>query len=230
MFHEKQFFHWITADAVNELIEEKILGSETVPLGGPQERTRVKFVFHRSYRYYKRQIRRSLEVIRAYADETVARACGRQAEILFLNGLAMKGFVPKGGNTNEYQGRKWTRTGHDLDFVIEKDNVTYGCEVKNTFDYIDKAELYTKLDMCDHLEIKPLFIMRWSPKSYNYEIYQRGGFALLFGMQVYPFGNKELVDKIKQVLKMPVDCPRAIPEGIIGRFVRWHNGKFACEL
>lgn len=160
VFHEKQFFHWITADAVNELIEEKILGSETVPLGGSQEQTRVKFVFHRSHRYYKRQITRSLEVIRAYADETVARACGRQAEVLFLNGLAMKGFVPKGENTNEYKGRKWTRTGHDLDFIIEKDNITCGCEVKNTFDHIDVAELYIKLDMCDHLGMKPLFIMR----------------------------------------------------------------------
>lgn len=42
-------------------------------------------------------------------------------------------------------------------------------------------------------------------------------------MQIYPFGYKELVNKIREVLDMPVDCPNATPEGIIKRFVNWHG-------
>jgi len=42
-------------------------------------------------------------------------------------------------------------------------------------------------------------------------------------MQIYPFGYKELVNKVREVLDMPVDCPNATPEGIIKRFVNWYE-------
>jgi len=46
---------------------------------------------------------------------------------------------------------------------------------------------------------------------------------MIFETQVYPFSEKRLVEKIKEVLGLPVDCPRAIPEGIIERFLKWHK-------
>ena len=84
-----------------------------------------------------------------------------------------------------------------------------------------------KLKVCEFLGIKPLFIMRHSPKTYNWEIIQRDGYAMIFETQIYPFGQKELVEKIKEVLGLSVDCPRAIPEGIIDRFIKWHERKIA---
>ena len=77
--------------------------------------------------------------------------------------------------------------------------------------------------MCDCLGVKPLFIMRGSPQSYNYEIWRRGGYAMIYEAQIYPFGQTDLVRRIREVLGLPVDCPRAIPEGIIDRFERWHG-------
>ncbi len=65
--------------------------------------------------------------------------------------------------------------------------------------------------------------MRFSPKTYNYEIIQRGGYVMIFETQIYPFGLDDLVEEIKRVLKLPVDCPKAIPEGIIQRFLKWHR-------
>lgn len=218
--YERRFFHWITARAINELLEERTLRYERVPLRGPTE---VKFIFNRTHRYYMRQITEAIKVIREYSDPGIATACGRQAEVLFLNALAIKGFVPRDENTNEYRGRKWNQTNHNLDFILERDGISYGCEVKNTFDYIPHRELDVKLEICDFLGIKPVFIMRGSPKSYNYDVIGQGGFVLIFEMQVYPFGSRELVNRIREVLDMPVDCPRAIPEGIIERFVRWHE-------
>lgn len=220
--YEKKFFHWVTGRAINGLIDEGLLKNERVSLKGP---TRVRFVFNRRHRYYKRQIDRNLKVIREYSN--VGRECGKQAEVLFMNGLAMKGFVPKGKYINEYRGKRWDSTSHNLDFIIERDGVSYGCEVKNTFSYIDYDELNIKLDLCDFLEVRPLFIMRGSPKTYNYKIIERGGFALIFDVQIYPFGCEELVNEVKGVLGMPVDCPSAIPEGIIRRFVNWHEREVA---
>ena len=230
VFFEKKpfkFFHWITAKAVNELIEEGDLGGEEVPLG---KNTRVKFVFNKKFRDHKMPIRRSMEIIREYANPNVAIACGRQAEVLFFNALTSRGFLSKGQDVNEYGGRKWAETNHDLDFIIEKDGIAYGCEVKNRWDYIEGAQLEIKLAICSHLGIRPLFIMRHSPENYNWEIIQNGGYAMIFETQIYPFGQNSLVERIKEVLALPVDCPRAIPGGIIDRFIRWHERNIKMRI
>ena len=222
VFFEKQFYHWIIGKAVKELIGDGLLGREEVPL---LRGSRVKFVFNKRLRYYRRQINKYIEVIREYSNPEIAIACGRQAEVLFFNALGGRGFVSGGENINKYRGKKWTKTDHNLDYIMERDNVAYGCEVKNRWDYIDKEELDVKLEMCDFLGIKPLFIMRYSPKNYNWQIIQKGGYAMIFETQIYPFGQQNLVKRIREVLSLPVDCPRAIPEGIIDRFMKWHNRK-----
>ncbi len=106
---------------------------------------------------------------------------------------------------------------------MERDNFVYGCEVKNKWDYIDRDELDIKLEICQFLGLKPLFIMRYSPKSYNKEIIDIGGYAMIFVAQICPFGKEELVERIKGVLELPADCPRAIPQGISDGFMKWHE-------
>ena len=91
--------------------------------------------------------------------------------------------------------------------------------------YIEKEELEIKLEMCADLGVKPLFIMRYSPKTYNKLIYECGGFALLYEAQIYELSQERLVKKMKEVLGLPVDCPKTIPSGIIDRFERWHRSK-----
>jgi hypothetical protein len=220
---ENTYYHWITAKAINELIREGYLGCTEKPLG---EKTRVKFVFAKSYRYYRRQLNEMLKIIKQYSNPEIAFACGRQAEVLFLNALAHRGFLSHGENINEFKGKKWIKTKHNLDFIVERDNIAYGCEVKNRFDYIDRDEMRTKLEICEFLGIKPMFIMRSSPTSYNYEIIQKGGYAMIFVCQIYSFGSSGLVKKITEKLGMPVDCPKAIPNGIIERFMKnFHEKK-----
>lgn len=217
---EKRFFHWITAKAANQLIADEVLRAEERPL---LKGTRVKFVFHRSHRYYRRQVNRSLSIIREYSRPGIARACGRQAEVLFLHGLASRGFLPVGEETREYKGRKWVKTGHDLDFIVERDGRAYGCEVKNTWDYIDRAEMRVKLDVCEFLGLTPLFIMRYAPKTYLDEIYRRGGTFVIFEWRILPLGQEGLAEQIRETLGLGADCPRAIPAGIVERFVRVHE-------
>ena len=220
VFFEKKYFHWVSFRAINELILDGVLGYLLVPLLG---NTKAKFVFEKGHRYHKRQVEEKLKVIRTYSEPKVGQACGRQAEVLFLNNLVRRGFVIFGEDTNSHKGKKWTDTEHELDFIIGRDDLEYGVEVKNKFAYIDKDELEVKLDICDYLDVRPLFIMRGSPRSYNYEIYKRKGFALIFVAQIYPFGYEGLVKAIGSKLSLPVDSPRDIPSGIIDRFENWHN-------
>ena len=75
--------------------------------------------------------------------------------------------------------------------------------------------------MCKHFGVRPLFIMRYSPKTYNDMIIKRDGFVLLLKAQIYDISQKNLVEKIKNNLCYEVDCPRAIPAGIIDRFEKF---------
>ena len=150
-------------------------------------------------------------------------SCGNRAEILFAEGLASRGFSIRGKKVREYNGKKWTKTKHELDYIFERDKIEYGCEIKNTLGYIDKEELEIKLDMCKYFDIRPLFIMRCSPKTYNHIIIKAGGYALLFETQIYDLSQKALVETIRNVLGYNVDCPRAIPTGILDRFEKWHT-------
>ena|SRR3972149_1576039 len=153
----------------------------------------------------------------------ITRAVGERAEILFSNALMKRGFVVEGEHTNEVRGEKWKKSKHNLDFILSKDNIIYGCEIKNTLAYINKYELDIKLEMCDYFGIRPLFIVRAAPKNYIYEIQKVGGYTLIFETQIYPLGQEKLAEKVKETLELPVICSNGIPKGMIDRFMNWHQ-------
>src|SRR5262249_24949858 len=157
-----------------------------------------------------------------YSSSDFARAVGRQGEMMFDAALPAVGFAPRGRDIREWQGRRWTETEHDLDRVFEADGRTYGVEIKNTLKYIPKGELDLKIRMCRFLGLRPLFIMRFAPKVYTFELYKAGGFGLLFKDQLYPFGNERLAETVRAELRLPVHCPPTVPDGHVQRFVGWH--------
>jgi hypothetical protein len=113
-------------------------------------------------------------------------------------------------------------TGHNLDRIITRDGVAYGVEIKNTQNYISRDELLIKMRLCKFLNVTPLFIMRFAPKSYMYEIYKSGGFGLLFEEQLYPWGHNALLNDVRERLRLKVQCPRDVREGDLQRFLNWH--------
>ena len=140
---EVPFFHWITNRAVRELVRDGVFfRPNAVQLRtGPVPR----FLVRPTQRYFLRALKRSAALVARYSDHNVGRANGRYAEVLFQNALARRGFRPVGENTNAYQGQKWTETDEDLDFILTRDGIAYGVEVKNTLDYIERPVLKSKL-------------------------------------------------------------------------------------
>jgi hypothetical protein len=94
-------------------------------------------------------------------------------------------------------------------------------EIKNTWAYIDRPEMHAKIQLCAHLGVKPLFIMRWAPKSYVEVIRKAGGFGLLFGPQFFPVGHSAAMERLRELF-LPVISPTAVPPGTFERFVKWH--------
>ena len=222
---ERRFYHWITAKAVSELVAAGKWRDAFVPLheGPGTQPTTVRFIFHPKNRYTARVIRRKVSLIRRFSTQDVGRACGRQAEILFSRAILAKGFRLAGEDTRTYQNRSWSESAHDLDFVFERDGVAYGCEIKNRFEYIDRNEMRTKLAMCRHLGLTPLFIMRAAPKSYINEIWKATGFTKVFQTHIFPFGAERLVEDIRKEFDgLPVDSPRDLPNTILDRLLEAH--------
>lgn len=217
---EDRYFHWITANALEGLFKIGRLKEERVASARGGMSTR--FFTHPQNRYTKREIKKTQDIIEEYSRPEVTASCGVRAETLFCAGLAQKGFMPTGEKVRSFKGKTWDKTRHDLDFVFARDEVDYGCEIKNTLTYIPKDELDIKLAMCQFFGIRPLFIMRHAPKTYVWEIIKKGGYGMLFKDQIYDLSQKDLVGKIKEILGMPADCPRRIPEGILDRFQKWH--------
>jgi hypothetical protein len=100
-------------------------------------------------------------------------------------------------------------------------------EIKNTQNYISRDELYTKIRLCQHLGVVPLFIMRFAPKSYNYVVNQNGGFVLLFEEQMYPMGHSALVAEVRSKLGLKIHSPNEVQDGHMQRLLKWHERKLA---
>ena len=233
---ESHYFHWVTYRALCNLEENVgLLKRTTHKFHGIEAEVR----FHRSNRYHIRKSKKLMELVKAYSNVDISWACGLEANKLFYIALSERDFKYHGKDINKFKRRKWTQTKHDLDYILERDNISYGIEIKNTFDYIDNEEMKIKIEMCKHLGIKPLFIMRWAPKSYMNEILKAGGFGLLFETKIFPLALKALVEKRNNEQYLPYtkdklvlkngkvrkicDTPRAIPDGIIDRFEKLHK-------
>ena len=218
---EKKYFHWVTNNALEGLVKIGYLKNIRID---KQEGTSTRYFIHKSNRYPKRSVQKIEEVVNEYSQDHITRSCGHRAEDLFCKALALHGFMPIAMKVNEYKGIKWTKTGHDLDYIFVKDEIEYGCEIKNTLGYIDKDELDLKLEMCSFLKIKPLFIMRYAPKTYNKKIIDEyGGYALLFKTQIYELSQEDLVNRIIETTGLPVICTSGIPDGFIDKLKNWHN-------
>jgi hypothetical protein len=63
------------------------------------------------------------------------------------------------------------------------------------------------------------------PKSWINELVKAGGFALILKYQLYPWSHRELAKRVANELNLPVDAPRALADGTMARFLRWHQGQ-----
>ena len=217
---EREFFHWITNKALLELGNARRIQRMPVVVQG---RT-VNFYAHPKHRYWKREQQHLQALLERIFNPEFTHAIGRHAEMMFDSALSRHGFMlTPHRDVNTWNGRAWVETNHNLDRIITRDGVAYGIEIKNTQNYIQRDELQTKLRLCQHLGLVPLFIMRSAPKSYMYDIAVKNkGFGLLFEEQIYPWGHSTLLAEVRHQLGLKVQSPRDIKEGDMQRLVNWH--------
>ena len=140
-------------------------------------------------------------------------------------GFGRIGFRIRQSNVREVAGRRWIDSDHNLDRLVERDEIQYGVEIKNQLGYIDQVEFETKIKVCDFFGVRPLFVARMMPKSYIRTVVDAGGFALIFKNQHYPLLSDDLARRVRDGLQLPVLCIRELPDTTLARFERWHEAK-----
>ncbi len=220
--NEHEYFHWITNRAIHDLEAEGSIKGEWRKL---RTGTAIKLVWHKGYRFYKRSARQLVSLVEEYSDPNIGASLGLHGETMVLEGFARTQFVMISRDANTYQEKKWEDTNHNLDFIFERDGKAYGIEVKNTLGYMERDEFLLKIKLCATLGITPVFVCRMLPKSWIFELTQRGGFALILKYQLYPWTHRELAKRVNQELDLPVDAPRFLAEGTMRRFLKWHGKK-----
>jgi hypothetical protein len=216
---EREFFHWITKKALNELVAEKRIDFSEESVG----RFSAHFYWPLRHRYPRRQINRIVSIIQRFSNPNFTSAVGSYGEILADAGFARIGFRVLGDNIREVDGRQWTETNHNLDRLVERDDIRYGVEIKNELSYIDMEELELKVRMSEYFYIRPMFIARMMPKSYIYNVQKAGGFCLILERQFYPPFTEKFAEEVRGALNLPVYCVRKWADTTMKRFESWHE-------
>lgn len=217
VIHEKSFFHWVTDRAIRELSGEGKIAIHWYPISVGGHRDKLKMITLRTNRYFKTEAKAIASLVEEYSAAEVTRDMGYWCQELFKVAYARHDFKLLAEDVNEFEGKKWEKSGKDLDFIVEKNGKRFGCEVKNTLGYIEKAEMEEKLEMCHFFGVVPIFILRYSPTVWNNEIFEKKGLVQIFETQVFSPGRSVLVNRIKDELEMPVLVSKAIPDSIMNR-------------
>jgi hypothetical protein len=217
VWYEKQFFHWVTDRAIRELHEEEKVIVDYYPIKVGEKKDKLKLITSKGNRYYRRRAKKLIRLVEEYSDPDITKDVGLFGQELFKVAYARFGYKLIGEDTKEHKGKRWEKSGKNLDFIVEKKGVCLGCEVKNKLGYMDKAEMIEKMEICEFLGIVPIFIMRKSPSVWNDEIFRKGGFVQIFDAQIFPPGRRKLVKKLREELGLPVVTSEKIPNSIMER-------------
>jgi hypothetical protein len=242
---ETQFFHITTVQAIYRLQARGILKPQRLDAGA----NAVTFVFP-SYLLNSENTRKTLEThmkskaktISLYDSPDIGKDLADHFESLVKYELRSNNLTIVATHSNAYKNRKWKKSKANLDFIAEHpDGRTFGVQAKNELKSIEKKELLEQLEICYHLKIKPVFVVRYMPFSFTPLIKQQQGFLLVIGNQLWPLGHRRLCENIKSKMSIstnlisqklkelapklrsewPLEVRTDIPEGASKRLNYW---------
>lgn len=216
---EREFFHWITKKALNELAKEGRIQFNIEQL----QHHKAHFYTPRRHRYNRRQINEVIGIIARFSHPQFTRAVGHHGELLAQAGFARAGFRIVQHRVRAVDGKAWTKSNHDLDFLIERDGIRYGVEIKNQLGYIDQTEFQIKREMCQYFGIRSFFMCRMMPANYTYSVVNEGGYCFMTQNQNYPLLADDLAKLVRDRLKLPVQVTQVLPDTALKRFEAWHE-------
>lgn len=174
------------------------------------------------------------KIVNQYSHPSVTEDLGKHLEDLVSYELRAQQFNIVSKYSNAYNGKKWKRSGSNLDIIATHKikNLKIGVEIKNTLDIISIKDIREKIEICEFLGLTPVFAVRWLEPHIQH-LAGSSGFAWIFKTQLYPLGYKKLVQIISEKLSLysrktnsiekhfPVTVSGSLPQDSIRQFEDW---------
>lgn len=220
---EDKHFHWNTGIALNELADDgQLIKWNEKIIVGPERQIRKLSLFRRpEVRYYKKNTK---IILNHNSSFDFGVTTGKWAEFLTEHMFLKFRFKIIDTHTKKFKNNEWKETDHNLDFIVSKDDLYYGIEVKNRFEYITQEEFEIKMfRICDHLDLIPMCVFRMAPKPFTYKLYKNGGFTLIFKRKALPIGFEKYATKIWEDTLLPIQSTNFLSTKGEKRFLEWHE-------
>jgi hypothetical protein len=204
---ETQYFHISTDKAIRRLIDRGLLSALPFQAGANQVSFLVPIRAVRSPKgksIVESHMKNKAKVIALYDNPEMSKDLGDHFESLVKLELRANQLRIVATHTNSYKGKQWMKSKANLDVIAEhRDGRAFGIQAKNELKGIEKEELLEQLDICDFLQVKPLFIVRYMPWDFVPAVVKRGGFVLTLGTQLWPIGHRKLCEQIQEKMSIP---------------------------
>lgn len=217
---EDRFFPWRTGRALLAMEKDGVLRKVGYPgrrsKGMPEsfytlssiEYSRVMGVIER-----KKQVTMGINsILTGYAP------AGTYAEDLFNRAFQSLNFKIHARDASEFKGRKALgikgKELPNLDFIIERDGVVYGVDVKNwiRYEYVTRHEVISKVGLALQLGIVPFIIARYVDKDTIYtQVVRKGGICYPYRTLMVPPSFDSLATDAGSLLGYPVLAVEWLP-------------------
>lgn len=221
---ERDFFPWVTGRALNAMAREGIV-RRVGYVGRKTSGKRIPESFFTLYGTEYNKIIARLEEKRAVSRDVNAQLtahaiAGIHAEDLFEKAFRELDFRILGRSVSKFKGKEVKARVEDkqppnLDFIISKDNITYGVDIKNWIKYeaATRGEIKKKVRCALELEVVPFIIARYVDKETIYrEFFLKGGICYPYGTLLFPPSLDSLADKARDLLGYPILAVDTLPK------------------
>ena len=212
---EKKFFPWITGRTLKAMEHEEIIRR----VGYMGRRSRAKRIPKWFFIPYEAKYEDIVGIIEkkrrisigVNAILTAHAPAGYHAEDLFEQAFESLGFKMHGRNRSRFRGRsvkgKKGKEPPNLDFIIEKDKIVYGVDIKNwiKYEYDTRLKVQSKVRLAIQLGIVPFIIARYVDKETFYvDIVEKEGICYYYESLLVPISYESIAREAHDVLGYPV--------------------------
>ncbi len=220
ILEQKNYWHTVTWNAIKDLEKEMKLRRAKYPPRGDFP----VWVYHPDLRIndIKGQIDSTFKPIyKEFID--ASSGMGHYCEDIIEKALTEAGFVTlsRNQNTRYFRGRKSPQKT-DLDFIVYKEGVFYGVEVKNLIAYPNWGEdIVDKKSVAEFHGIQFMMFGR-SFGPYGYRLFRCGGLYGEFNKLIWASNLSSLAERVEEKLYFPIICVSEPQEDLIAKAKELH--------